>query len=62
MLCPNNFAIIGGGENNLGLADKISKLTGLKVQEEILASAKIKSCCLSPLNIPTMTKLLLHIV
>jgi hypothetical protein len=41
MLCPNNFVIIGVGENILGLTDEISKLTGLKAQEVALASTKI---------------------
>jgi asparagine synthetase B (glutamine-hydrolysing) len=41
MLCLNNFVIIGVGENIPGLADEISKLTGLKVQEVVLASTKI---------------------
>jgi asparagine synthetase B (glutamine-hydrolysing) len=41
MLCSNNFVIIGVYEDIPSLVDKISKLTGLKVKEVILASAKI---------------------
>ena len=55
MLCPNNFIIVGVSEGFPGLVDKISKLTGLKVQEAILASAKIivateKECMLEKDN------------
>jgi asparagine synthetase B (glutamine-hydrolysing) len=55
MLCLNNFVIIGVYEDIPSLVYKISKLTGLKVQEVILTSAKIivatkKECMLEKDN------------